>query len=79
MQDQLEGMNAGQLERDGEMRDITIKVPEKGLNEIYNLTINSGNQVFRLSEIAEISFGVAPREILRTNQNRSGKNYRPDG
>jgi hydrophobic/amphiphilic exporter-1 (mainly G- bacteria), HAE1 family len=73
MQDQLEGMNAGQLERDGEMRDITLKVPEKGLNEIYNLTINSGNQIFRLSEIADISFGVAPREILRTNQNRSAK------
>ncbi len=73
MQDQLEGRNAGQMERGGEMRDITLKVPEKGLNEIYNLTINSGDQVFRLSEIADISFGEAPREILRKNQNRSGR------
>jgi hydrophobic/amphiphilic exporter-1 (mainly G- bacteria), HAE1 family len=73
IQDQLEGKNAGQMEKSGEMRDITIKVPEKGLNEIYNLTINSGNQVFRLSEIADITFGVSPKEILRKNQNRIGR------
>jgi HAE1 family hydrophobic/amphiphilic exporter-1 len=73
IQDQLEGKNAGQLEKDGEMRDITIMVPEKGLNEIYNLTISSGNQVFRLSEIADITFGVSPKEILRKNQNRTGR------
>ncbi len=73
MQDQLEGKNAGQLEKGGEMRDITIKVPEKGLNDIYDITINSGDQVFRLSEIADISFGTSPREIYRNNQNRIGK------
>ena len=73
IQDQLEGKNAGQMEKSGEMRDITIKVPEKGLNEIYNLTINSGDQVFRLSEIADITFGVSPKEILRKNQNRIGR------
>jgi hydrophobic/amphiphilic exporter-1 (mainly G- bacteria), HAE1 family len=73
MQDQLEGKNAGQLEKDGEMRDITIKVPEKGLNDIHNMTINSGNQEFRLSEIADISFGVSPKEIHRQNQSRTGR------
>ncbi len=73
IQEQLEGKNAGQMEKSGEMRDITIKVPEKGLHEIYDLTVSSGNQVFRLSEIANISFGVAPKEILRKNQTRIGK------
>ena len=73
IQDQLEGKNAGQLEKNGEMRDITIKVPEKGLNEINNFTIKSGTQVYRLSEIAEISYGVSPKEIFRRNQNRVGK------
>ena len=73
IQDQLEGKNAGQLEKEGEMRDITIKVPEKGLNEIRDLTITSNNQVFRLSEIAEITYGVSPKEIFRKNQNRIGK------
>ena len=73
IQDQLEGKNAGQLEKAGDMRDITIRVPEKGLNEIHNLTINSGGQVFRLSEIADISFGFSPKEIHRKNQSRTGK------
>ncbi len=73
LQDQLEGKNAGQLERGGEMSDITIKVPEKGLNDINDLTVTSGDQVFRLSEIANIKYGVAPKEIFRRNQNRIGK------
>jgi HAE1 family hydrophobic/amphiphilic exporter-1 len=73
IQDQLEGKNAGQLERDGEMRDITIKVPEKNLKEINEIMITSGGQVFRLNEIADISIDVAPKEIIRRNQNRLGK------
>lgn len=73
VQDQLEGKNAGQLEKDGEMRDITIKVPEKGLNEINDLIITAGTQSFRLSEIADITYGVSPKEIFRRNQNRIGK------
>jgi HAE1 family hydrophobic/amphiphilic exporter-1 len=73
LEEQLEGKNAGELEKNGEMQDITIKVPEKGLNEINDLTITSGEQVFRLSEIAEISYGVSPKEIYRRNQNRIGK------
>ncbi len=73
LQDQLEGKNAGQLERDGEMRDITLKVPKKSLNEINEIMITSGTQVFRLNEIAEISMDVSPKEIIRRNQNRIGK------
>ncbi len=73
IQDQLEGKSAGQLEKSGEMQDITIKVPEKGIEEINSFLITSGDQVFRLSEIAEISFGVSPKEIFRRNQNRIGK------
>ena len=73
IQDQLEGKNAGQLEKGGEMQDITIKVPEIGIMEINQLIIKSGTQVFRLSEIAEISYDVSPKEIFRRNQNRIGK------
>lgn len=73
IQDQLEGKNAGQLEKGGEMQDITIKVPEKGINEINDLIITSGTQVFRLNEIAEITYAVSPKEIFRRNQNRIGK------
>ncbi len=73
LQDQLQGKNAGQLEKEGEMRDITIKVPEKGLHEISNMTIRANDQVFRLSEIADITYGVSPKEIYRKNQVRTGK------
>lgn len=73
IQDQLQGKDAGQMERSGEMQDITIKVPEKGIDEIGSLIINSGDQVFRLSEIADIGYGVSPKEIFRRNQNRIGK------
>ncbi|MCK5729692.1 MAG: efflux RND transporter permease subunit [Draconibacterium sp.] len=73
IQDQLEGKNAGQLEKGGEMQDITIKVPERGISEISQLIIKSGTQVFRLNEIAEISYDVSPKEIFRRNQNRIGK------
>lgn len=73
VQDQLQGKDAGELERNGEMQDITIKVPERTVDEIGSLIINSGDQVFRLSEIAEISYGVSPKEIFRRNQNRIGK------
>lgn len=73
IQEQLEGKSAGQLEKSGEMQDITIKVPEKGIDEINSFLITSGDQVFRLNEIADISYGVSPKEIFRRNQNRIGK------
>jgi len=73
LEQQLEGTDAGELEKNGEMQDITIKVPEKGLNEINSINITSGEEVFHLSEIAEISYGVSPKEIYRRNQNRIGK------
>jgi len=73
IQEQLEGKDAGELERNGEMQDITIKVPEKGIDEINSFLITSGDQVFRLNEIADISYGVSPKEIIRRNQNRLGK------
>jgi len=73
LEDQLQGTDAGELEKDGEMQDIVIKIPEKGLNELNNMTITSDDEVFRLNEIATISYGVSPKEIYRRNQNRIGK------
>ncbi|MDR2910508.1 MAG: efflux RND transporter permease subunit [Bacteroidales bacterium] len=73
LQSQLEGQTAGQLEYGGELEDIVIKVPEKDLSEIDGLTINSGGQIFRLEEIADISYSISPKEIIRRNQTRIGK------
>jgi hydrophobic/amphiphilic exporter-1 (mainly G- bacteria), HAE1 family len=73
LQDQLQGKSAGQLDKGGEMRDITIKLPDTPLSDIGSMTIRSGNQVFRVTEIAELQYGVSPREIYRRNQSRIGK------
>lgn len=73
LQSQLQGQSAGQFEKGGEMQDIVIKLPETRLSELAGMTITSGQQVYRLSEIATLKEGVSPKEIYRRNQNRIGK------
>lgn len=73
LQDQLQGKNAGRFERGGEMQDITIKLPDTPLSDFENMTVSSGNQLFRISEIADVRYGVSPREIYRRDQSRIGK------
>ncbi|WP_430971798.1 efflux RND transporter permease subunit [Sunxiuqinia rutila] len=73
IQDQLEGKLAGQVERQGEMQDITLKLPDKGLAQLDELMISSNNQEFMVSELADIHIGQSPKEVYRRNQNRIGK------
>ncbi len=75
IQDQLKGKEAGKLERGGEMVDINITTPDRGLSDFENMTIKGGNKVYRLSEIAKLNHTAAPREIHRRDQNRIGKVY----
>lgn len=73
IQNQLEGQNAGEVEYEGEMNDITIGLPERSLSEINELIITSGTETYRLDEIADISYAVSPKEIIHTNQTRVGE------
>jgi len=73
IQDQLEGKDAGEVERGGEMQDITIKLPDKGLSELDNIRIVGNDQEFTLNELADIRSGQSPKEIYRRNQNRIGQ------
>ncbi len=73
IQDQLEGKVSGQIERQGEMQDITIKLPEKNLSQLDELRIVSNQQEFLVNEIADVSIGQSPKEVFRRNQNRIGK------
>lgn len=73
IQDQLVGQDAGQVKREGEMQDITIKVPDKGLSQLDELMISSADQDFMVNELAEIRIGQSPKEVYRRNQNRIGK------
>lgn len=70
VQQQLSGRQAGQLEYTGEMRDIFIKVPEKDLSSLPGMVVRSGQQEYRLQEIAQLRNALAPGEILRRNQSR---------
>jgi hydrophobic/amphiphilic exporter-1 (mainly G- bacteria), HAE1 family len=71
IKDQLEGKNAGTIERGGEMQDITIKVPEVSLAGLENIKIKGGQREFPLSEIANISVEYASNSIHRRNQTRT--------
>jgi HAE1 family hydrophobic/amphiphilic exporter-1 len=70
IKDQLEGKNAGSIERGGEMQDIEIKVPKISLAELENMRIKSGQQEIPLGEIAAISVQYASSSIHRKNQIR---------
>jgi HAE1 family hydrophobic/amphiphilic exporter-1 len=71
IKDQLEGKNAGTIERGGEMQDIKIKVPEVSLAGLENLRIKTGQREFPLSEIAKVNVEYASNAIHRRNQNRT--------
>ena len=73
LRQQLSGMSAGQMEFRGEMRDISIKVPDITLSSLGSLVIRSGTREFRLNEIATVTHSQAPKEIFRRNQSRIGK------
>lgn len=73
IEQQLQGRDVGKMDFKGEMRDIVIKVPDITTRELGNLLITSGNQEFRLNEIASITPSQAPKEIFRRNQSRINK------
>ncbi len=73
LQDQLMGKDAGQWEHEGEMKDITLHLPEMSLYRFEDITLINGNERIRLTEIADIRQVQAPKEIYRRNQTRIGK------
>ena len=66
----LTGSSAGSFEKDGELKDITIKLGDISLVQLRDLLINAGSIKVPLSELAEIKTIVSPREITRKNQDR---------
>lgn len=73
VQSQLDGETVGQVERSGEMQDITLKMPDMTLAEMRQIKITSGEQVFYLDELANIKEGYSPKKIMRNNQTRIGQ------
>ena len=67
----LEGSSAGSFEKDGEMKDINIKLGDITLLQLKDLMITAGNIKVPLSELAAVRTVVSPREITRRNQSRT--------
>jgi HAE1 family hydrophobic/amphiphilic exporter-1 len=67
----LSGSAAGSFEKDGEMKDITIKLGDLSLHQLRDLMITAGSVKVPLSELAAIKTIVSPREITRRNQSRT--------
>jgi HAE1 family hydrophobic/amphiphilic exporter-1 len=67
----LEGASAGNFEKDGELKDITIKLGDISLNQLRDLMITAGTVKVPVSELAEIKTVLSPREITRRNQSRT--------
>jgi HAE1 family hydrophobic/amphiphilic exporter-1 len=67
----LSGSSAGSFEKDGEMKDITIKLGDLSLYQLRDLMITAGSVKIPLSELAGIKTILSPREITRRNQART--------
>ncbi len=70
LKNKLTGRQSGNVEIDGEMEPVVMKLPQMDRKALSDLVIRKGNQVVRLAEIADIREAVSPREILRRNQSR---------
>ncbi|MFC2152745.1 efflux RND transporter permease subunit [Bacteroidota bacterium] len=73
LKDILMGKNAGKYEKDGEMNDITVKLPDMSLAEFNSITLKNGMNDVPLYELAHIKKSVSPKQLFRRNQNRIGK------
>jgi len=71
----LAGSSAGSFEKDGEIKDITIKLGDLSVLQLQDLMITAGSVKVPLSELAEIKTIVSPREITRRNQTRTAYIY----
>lgn len=67
----LSGAQAGNFEKEGELKDITIKLEDLSLKQLQDLLINAGSVKVPLSELANIKTVTSPREITRSNQSRT--------
>jgi HAE1 family hydrophobic/amphiphilic exporter-1 len=71
----LAGSSAGNFEKDGELKDVTIKLGDLSLHQLNDLLITAGSVKVPLSELASVKKVVRPGEITRRNQARTSYIY----
>lgn len=69
----LTGTSAGKFDYKGEMTDILLKLPDVEVSQLEDIALKVGSNTIRLGDVANIRQVTAPKEILRTNQNRVGQ------
>jgi hydrophobic/amphiphilic exporter-1 (mainly G- bacteria), HAE1 family len=67
----LSGAQAGSFEKEGELKDITVKLEDLSLKQLQDLLITAGSVKVPLSELANIKIVTTPREITRSGQSRT--------
>ncbi len=72
VRDQIQGRTVGDWESEGELQDITLKLPDMTLKEIANIQVRSGQLRIPLEEITTIETTIGEKEINRQNQTRIG-------
>ena len=70
VENRLEGSAAGQLDHEGELKNINIKLPDVSRSELETIKIRSGEKEIPLNDLARIQLSNSPKEINRHNQNR---------
>ncbi|NOZ60371.1 MAG: efflux RND transporter permease subunit [Calditrichaeota bacterium] len=73
LQNYLKGRSAGSWDYEGELKDITLRLPKMSVGELGNIQLNNGEQKIPLSEVTKIRIENAPKEIKRRNQIRIGE------
>ncbi|MBU8921110.1 MAG: efflux RND transporter permease subunit [Bacteroidales bacterium] len=71
LSDLLTGRDAGEWEYEGEKKSITLRTPDISLSGLQDLQLNASGTRVRLSELSDIRYGFAPREINRHDQVRT--------
>jgi len=69
----LTGTSAGKFDYKGEMTEIRLKLPDVDVSQLQDIALKVGSNTIRLGDVANIREVTAPKEILRTNQNRVGQ------
>jgi HAE1 family hydrophobic/amphiphilic exporter-1 len=69
----LTGTAAGKFDYKGEMTEIRLKLPDVDVSQLQDIALRVGANTIRLGDVANVREVTAPKEILRTNQNRVGQ------
>ena len=75
IQSYLSGASAGTMEKEGEEKDIVIKLGDLSLHQLEDLLITAGTVKVPLSSLASINKVISPREITRRDQSRTSYLY----